>query len=165
WLSGVSFKHLTFDVIKRSLILSMIIGSALTLLNQTSAIFGQGEFQLIPTVFMFITPFIVITLSQLVAAEQARIDCINGQNINPDISFLNILVNRNIGMRALIIALIMGLTNCTLMGLISLGIDGSLSLLSENLVFQFFILPLLFGALSQAITIKRHLKLAMKSSA
>lgn len=164
WLNGVRFKYLTFGVIKRSLILSMVIGSALTLFNQTSAIFGQDKIKFISIAFMFITPFIVITLSQLVAAEQAKIDWVNGQNINRDISFLSILFNRNIGMRALIIALIVGLTNCILMGLISLGIEGGLSLLSKNLVFQFFILPLLFGALSQAITIKRHLKLAMKSS-
>jgi len=163
WFGGVSFKYVTVDVLKRSLILSIIIGVILTLLNQPSAIFGQAELKLLPTIFMFITPLIVITLSQLVANEQARIHEVNGQNSARDSGFLNVLFNHNIGLRALIIAVVMGLINCILMGLISLYENGSLSLLSTSLVLQFFILPLIFGAVSQTITLKRHFKLAVKA--
>ncbi len=164
WFRGVSFKYLTVDVLKRSLILSIIIGAILTLLNQPSAIFGQVELKLLPTIFMFITPFIVITLSQLVANEQARIHEANGQKRSRNISFVNILVNHNVVPRALIIAVVMGLINCILMGLISLYENESLSLLSTSLVVQFFILPLIFGGLSQTLTLKRQFKLAVKAS-
>ena len=165
WLRGVGFKYLTLDVLKRSLILSMIIGVTLTLLNQPSVIFGQTEFKWLPTAFMFFTPFIVITLSQLVANEQAKIDWPHGQNSVQDSGFLNVLFNHNIAHRALIIAVVMGLINCILMGLISLYKIGNMSLLSTGLVLQFFIFPFIFGAFSQTMTLKRQLKLAVQASA
>ncbi len=165
WFRGVGFKYLTLDVLKRSLILSMIIGVTLTLLNQPSVILGQAEFKWVTTIFMFITPFIVITLSQLVANEQARIDWPHGQNGVQESGFLNILFNHNIATRAFFIALAIGLINCILMGLISLYKNGNMSLLSTELVLQFFILPFIFGVFSQTMTLKRQLKLAVQASA
>ena len=165
WLREVGFKYLTLDVLKRSLILSMIIGVTLTFLNQPFAILGQAEFKWVPTAFMFFTPFIVITLSQLVANEQARMDWSHGHNSAQDSGFLNVLFNHNVVPRALFIALAMGLINCILMGLISLYKNGNMSLLSTGLVLQFFILPFIFGAFSQTMTLKHQLKLAVQASA
>ena len=49
-------------VLRRSTILALIIGSALTWINQSAAIFGSDTIQILPLLLAYATPFTVIAI-------------------------------------------------------------------------------------------------------
>ena len=48
------------DVLRRSAILALIIGSALTWINQFDALFGSDTIQILPLFLAYVTPFIFL---------------------------------------------------------------------------------------------------------
>ena len=64
-------KHLNAAVVRRSLVLTPIIGGVLILFNQSAALFSDADFDWFRLALAFLTPFVVITISQLVATQQA----------------------------------------------------------------------------------------------
>jgi hypothetical protein len=84
------------DVFKRSLILALIICGMLTLGNQSAAIFASGEFVKLQLILAFITPFVVITLSQLGAIHQADIERSKGRVFAKPERFITLVLTHNI---------------------------------------------------------------------
>ena len=64
----------TSGVLRRSAILALIIGSALTWINQFDALFGSDTIQILPLLLAYLTPFAVIAISQLAAIRRAWVD-------------------------------------------------------------------------------------------
>ena len=61
-------------VFLRSAIVAVVIGSVLTLINQSRWVVGSDPLQLLPFILVFVTPFVVVAISQVVAARRAFID-------------------------------------------------------------------------------------------
>lgn len=64
--------NLVLQIIKRAAILAIVIGSALTLINQFDAIFGSSKLQKIPVVLVHVTSVLVVGLSQVFGEQEAR---------------------------------------------------------------------------------------------
>ena len=60
------------QVLIRATVVATILGSALALLNQSSAILGADEIQWLRLALLYITPFLVVTLSQALGLRAAR---------------------------------------------------------------------------------------------
>jgi hypothetical protein len=103
-----------------------------------------------------LTPFIVVTLSQALgsyrAAQEQQFDY--GQ-AHQDDGFMATAMSHGIPLRALILATFIGVTNTFISGLWQLVSSGTLSQLPTALIAQAFILPMLFGLISQTISYRR----------
>ena len=150
------FDHLSLKVLIRSLILALFIGSVLTLVNQFSALLGGEGLKILPLVQVFVTPFAVITLSQLSATQQAIFDSPQSR-LNGRSSIFHTMFTHGIPLRAALIALAAVGIN----GLISIVVmpQSSAVILQSSwpLLAQSFVVPLIFGAFSQAVTYRRYL--------
>ena len=148
-------QYLNAAVLKRSLLLALIIGGMLTLVSQSAALFGDAIFERLPLVLAFVTPFLVITISQLVATHQAVSDAIRDQTPATTTPFITTLVAHNIPSRALVIGLITGSTNSLLILISTLAQTGDITNAPLPLIVQSYVLPFVFGALSQALAYRR----------
>jgi hypothetical protein len=143
-------------VVKRSLLLALIIGSMLTLVTQSAALFSDAIFERLPLVLAFVTPFVVITISQLGATHQAVSDAIRGQTSPTNTPFITTLVAHNIPFRALVIGLIIGSTTSLLILSSTYSQTGDISNAPLPLIVQVYVLPFVFGAFSQALAYRRY---------
>ncbi len=66
-------------VIRRAGIVALVLGSVLTLANQSGAIFGGGTVQVLPLVLVYLTPFVVVTVSQVLGIRRALLDAGRGR--------------------------------------------------------------------------------------
>ena len=90
-------------VLRRSTILALIIGSALTAINQSAAIVGSEAIQLLPLLLAYATPFSVIAISQLSAIRRARHDATREDLPEPKESLLETAFSHGIPARAVAI--------------------------------------------------------------
>jgi hypothetical protein len=153
---ALGLRYLDKSVLIRSVVLALIIGSMLTLGNQNSAVFGANNFIKMQLILTFITPFVVITLSQIYGMHQANIDKTNSKVLSVSEQFRTTLLTHNIIIRALIISLLVGSVNSAIV--LTTTLD---QFVVENtpwfLLFQFYVLPLFFGAFSQALAYRRSI--------
>jgi len=153
---ALGIRYLDKAVLIRSVILALIIGSVLTLANQNSAVFGASDFIKVQLILAYITPFIVITLSQVVAINQAEIDKTHNKALSISEQFKTMILRQNIIVRALLISLLVGIVNSAIVVTTTLAHSGV-----ENipwfLLFQSYVLPLFFGAFSQAQAYRRSI--------
>jgi len=158
YLSRLGLQYLNFDVLKRAFILSLVIGAILNVTNHYS-FFLEGELPKIwPIVQMFLTPFLVITLSQLLAIQYWVNTSHSMDKRIQKASFLMLLIGHKILLRSLILAVFICLINSALVSIVSLNNVGDLGQVKLLTLFQFFILPFLFGAISQTLTLRRYLE-------
>ena len=148
-------QYLNAAVLKRSLLLALIIGGMLTLVNQSVALFSDALFERLPLVLAFVTPFVVITISQLGATHQAVSDVIRGQTSATNRPFITTLVAHNIPFRAMVIGLITGGANSLLILISTFSQTGDITNAPLPLLIQVYVLPFVFGALSQALAYRR----------
>ncbi len=142
-------------VVLRSAIVAVIIGSVLTLINQSGWVAGSDSLQLLPLILVFVTPFVVVAISQIAAARQAFIDAVRrGSPASPD-GFFATTISHGIPARAVAIGLIIGSINAVLIVAGAPSGSGDLEAVSVALLGQAYVLPLLFGVLSQAISYRR----------
>ncbi len=148
--------YLTSAVILRAGVVALILGSTLTLINQFDAVFGTGKIDLIRLCLVYATPFIVVTISQLLGAQRAARDA--AQQIPavfaPD-SLLTSALSHGIPMRAVVVGALVGSANTAIVAAATFAQHGDLSTLPTALIGQAFVLPVLFGLLSQAISYRR----------
>lgn len=142
-------------VFVRSAILAGVIGSVLTLINQSGWIFGKDSLQLLPLILAFITPFIVVTLSQVVAERRAYSDMFTKPLPSRPKGFLATTISHGIPLRAVAIGLLLGSVNATLIIVHNLVLTSDSFPIPVALLTQSYSLPILFGILSQTITYKR----------
>ncbi len=143
-------------MIRRAGIVALILGSVLTLANQSGAIFGGGRIQVLPLVLVYLTPFVVVTVSQVLGIRRALRDARRGQaSAFTRDAFLATAISRGIPLRALLLGLIVGTVNTSIVISAALMDGGDLTDLPTAVIGQAFVLPMLFGLVSQAISYRR----------
>ena len=95
----------------RATIIAVVIGSVLTLINQSGWVAGSEPLQLLPLILVFMTPFAVVTIAQVAGVRQAYIDSIgHGAPPRPE-GFIATAVSHGIPARAVAIGLAFGSLN------------------------------------------------------
>jgi|GEM_PF-1095159 len=144
------------DILRRAFFIALILGSVLTLANQSGAIFGRDTVQVLPLVLVYLTPFVVITVSQVLGLRRATLDAQSGHAFaQDDAAFFLTVVSHGIPLRAFLVALVVGTANTSIVASNSLMASGSLSNLPTALIMQAFALPMMFGLVSQAVSYRR----------
>ncbi len=144
------------EVIRRAGIVALILGSVLTLANQSGAIFGGDSVQVLPLVLVYLTPFVVVTVSQVLGIRRALQDVGQGRaSASPRDAFLATALSRGIPLRSLLLGSIVGTVNTSIVLSATLMDGGNLADLPTALIGQAFVLPMLFGLVSQAISYRR----------
>ncbi len=148
-------------VIGRALAVSILLGTVLTGVNQTDALLGNAEFQLLPLALVFLTPLIVVAVSQILGMRAAR----RAISLTPSAQkgLLSTIFSQGIPMRAIIVGLTAALVNSAIMIADLIDSKQSLSQLPLPLMLQSLTLPIIFGALSQAISFRRTLNAMSKA--
>ena len=57
-------------VVRRAGIVALILGSILTFANQPAAIFGKDAIQVLPLLLVYLTPFVVVAISQVLGIRR-----------------------------------------------------------------------------------------------
>lgn len=144
------------EILRRAAVIALGLGSILTLANQAEAIFGAGKLQLLPLVLVYVTPFVVVTASQLLGIQRAILEARRGgRNNSADEPFALTALTHGIPARALRLGLLVGGLNASLVTTVAFLESGNLGAVSWALLGQAFSLPVLFGLLSQAIAYRR----------
>ena len=140
---------------KRSFIIALILGSILTLINQSNAVFGDEAINPIQLALAFVTPFAVIAFSQLGAIRQFAIERSFGQSPIEPARITETIISHNIPFRAVMISLIAGGLSSTIIVANTLATTGDITHIPLPQVLQSFMLPLIFSAFSQVVTYRR----------
>jgi hypothetical protein len=144
------------DILRRAFLIALALGSVLTITNQSGAIFGGDPLQVLPLALVYLTPFVVITVSQVLGLRRATLDArFPRPSAHHDAAFLATAMSHGIPVRALLVALVIGTANTSIVASSALMASGSLSNLPNALIAQAFVLPMLFGLLSQTISYRR----------
>lgn len=144
------------NVIRRAGIVAIVLGSVLTLANQPGAFFGQDAIKILPLVMVFLTPFIVVTISQVLGIRRALMDASPYPGpASHHGSFLTTAVSHGIPIRSFLVGLVVGITSTFIVAIATLLDGGTLADLPIALNVQAFVLPMLFGLISQAISYRR----------
>lgn len=144
------------DILRRALIVALVIGSVLTLVNQSAAVFGDEELEYLPLALVFMTPFVVVAISQMLGVRRALMDVRqNGGRHMGDETVLATVLAHGIPLRAFIVGMLAGSINA-LFVITSAVLEGaSVNNLPFALLAQAYALPVLFGLLSQTIAYRR----------
>ena len=137
--------------IKRAATLALAIGTALTVINQPDAVLGRKAFDLLPLVLVYVTPFVVVTLSQVLAMRQAMVDTAAGALLRYEDKWQTLL-SHGIPKRAAFMGLVVGSINSAIVTSATLASGG---ILPFALLAQAYALPALFSLLSQTLTYRR----------
>ncbi len=143
-------------VVLRAGAAALILGSALTFINQFGAIFGEDSLQILPLLLVYLTPFVVATISQLLGIRKALLDA--RQCRPPDSSqdaFMTTVMSHGIPSKSLLLGLIIGTVNTLIVVLAAIMDTASTAAVPAALIGQAFILPMLCGLISQAISYRR----------
>jgi len=141
---------------RRAAIIAFVIGSILTAANQWAALFGNQSIQYLPLILVYVTPFVVVTVSQVVAIRAAFLDVLIANNIGFQRERLVLtLIRHGIPLRALSLGLTVGTLNTAIVTTVILSNGGSVSDLPVTLLAQSYVLPVLFGLVSQSISYRR----------
>lgn len=155
----------TKPVLIRAGVVAGTLGSLLTAANQSDALFGPAAIDWLGLAQVFITPFVVVTLSQVLAIGRAKRDLSMETVARPAERFVATLFAHGIPKRAIAVALIIGLANTAIAVSASRFGAGDPSAVPVGLLVQAFSLPLAFGLLSQTISYRRVLIQAAGSTA
>ena len=146
-------------VLRRSAILALIIGSALTSINQFDALFGSDTLQVLPLLVAYVTPFVVIAISQLAAIRQAWLDARKEHIPQTTENLVATAFLHGIPARAVTIGLTIGTINSAIILSAALFSTGDIGAAPATLVVQVYTLPVLFGFFSQAVSYRRALRI------
>ena len=139
---------------RRAAIVAAIIGAGLAVFNQRAALFGPETFDWLSMALSFVSPFLVVIVSQVLGIRAFNREK-GGAGARRLGSFLETLVGHGIALRALVTALIVG-TVLTAIMVVLAGLDGGLmSPVPAVQIAQVYTLPLIFGAVSQALSYRR----------
>lgn len=143
-------------IVFRAFLVALVLGSILTLANQTDAIFGSAAVQVLPLVLVYLTPFVVVTVSQVLGVHRATLDAGLGHGRSPHKDgFFVTAMSHGIPFRALLVASTIGVTNTVITAVATLTSSGTISDLPVAIIAQAFALPVLFGLVSQTISYRR----------
>lgn len=143
---------LSASILVRAFVVALVLGSTLTAINQPEALFGASSLELLPFVLVYITPFVVVTISQVLGIRQAQRD---GTPLAADEGFPATMLAHGIPARAISTGLLVGTVNTSITVVAALIETAGLTGIPVPLLAQAYILPVLFGLLSQAISYRR----------
>ena len=149
-------------VLARAAIIAAILGTTLVLLNQSAAIFGAAEIQWLPLTLAYLTPFLVVSLSQILGAREARAASAWISEFRE--SFAQTLVSHGIPARAIALGLAAGGINTAIVATDSLLAGRGLDQLPAGLILQALTLPAVFGAMSQTLAFRRTIRQTARPS-
>lgn len=135
-------------VFSRAAIVAAVLGTVLTVVNQLGAIIGPSDLQWLPLFLVYLTPFVVVSASQVMGAQAAaRAKGWQGEKYE---RFLMTLFSHGIIRRAVVLSLAIGGAN------IAIIIAGrQLNQLPVAQLLQLVTLSVSFGALSQSLSFRR----------
>ena len=142
------------DVIRRAAIVALVLGTALMLANQPDAVFGEDSVQILPLLLVFITPFIVVTFSQILGMRRAHLDT-DGVQESPRESFAATALSHAIPLRSVATGVIVGSANTAITVLAALTDGAVFADIPTARIGQAFVLPVLFSMISQTIAYRR----------
>ena len=142
-------------MIRRAAIVAAVIGGILTLVNQPDWIAGIAPAEILPLALAFLIPFGVVLVSQVAGARRAFIDSVGrGGPIIPE-GFFTTTFSHGIPARAAAIGLAFGGLNAVITLLDAQLQSGDLAAVTVAPLGQAFVLPFVFGLLSQSISYRR----------
>ncbi len=151
WLSLVDR-----SIFVRATILAIIIGSILTLINQSGSVFGNEPVEILQVILVFGLPFGVVTISQIAGLRRAYLDSVGHSAPATPERVMATAVSHGIPARAVLIGLAFGSLNAGLVLADVLLRSGDFAAVSVVSLGQAFVLPLLFAELSQVISYRRY---------
>ena len=143
-------------VLIRAMIVAVIIGSILTLINQSGWVFGSDPLQLLQLILVFGLPFGVVTLSQVAGLRRAYIDSVGQRAPAIPESIIATAVSHGIPARAVAIGMAFGSLNAIIVLADAYLRLVDLATVSFVSLGQAYALPLVFAVLSQAISYRRY---------
>ena len=147
------------EILRRAGVIALVIGGALTLVNQPGAVFGGEPFDYLQLSLVFLLPFVVVTISQTLGARRAMLDARqNGDRGLGDETVLATVLSHGIPLRALAVGILAGSVNVSI-GITSTLLEGgSVASMPVAPLAQAYVLPILFGLLSQTIAYRRAIQ-------
>ena len=146
-------------ILRRAVIVALIVGSALALVNHSAAIFGDAKLDYLTLALFYLTPLIVATTSQMLAHRRAATDAMrNSAQGSAEEPVLVTALNHGIPLRALIVGLLIGSANSSIVILGDLSRGAGVTSLTVALLAQVYTLPVLLGLLSQTIAYRRAVR-------
>jgi hypothetical protein len=142
-------------VLLRSAVVAVVIGSALTIVNQSAWIAGRAPLQVLQMAQVFATPFAVVAISQIVAIRRALIDSAKRQTSVSSESLMATTMSHGIPRSAFVIGMMIGSVNAIITLSTAFIQSDDLTAISYVPLAQAYALPLLFGLMSQAISYRR----------
>ena len=140
-------------VLRRSFVLALVIGAALVLYNQRGAVFGTAALNIPALALSFLTPFVVISISQALGARAYIMEWqAMGRRAE---TFIATMRSHGIPRRAALVAPVVGVTVSALMGGLAWLEAGDPFAVPAGQVAQVFVLPFAFGLVSQAAAYRR----------
>nr|WP_233494764.1 hypothetical protein [Ruegeria sp. A3M17] len=122
-------------------------------MNQTDALLGENRLQVLPLATAYVMPFAVASISQVLGVRQASREICQRQLAKfPRDTFLRTALSHRIPARALLLALTIGAANTMIVVGAAMSEGGDISAVP---IGQGFILPMLFGLISQAVAYRR----------
>lgn len=146
----------TRQMLKRSVIVAVVIGSTLTLINQRDAIFGDADLQIGRLVLAFLTPLFVVAISQVFGSRSAHRAILKNSAIT--LGFTQTMFSHGILARSVVIGLIAGSVNTAFAAILNIMAGQSISQLPLNLILPAILLPVVFGTLSQVLSFQRTVR-------
>ncbi len=143
-------------VVLRAGAVALILGSVLTFTNQSGVIIGEDSLLILPLLLVYLTPFVVATISQVLGIRKALLDARQSQpsDLSQD-AFMITVISHGIPLNSLLLGLIIGTVNTLIVVLAAIMDTASTAAVPAALIGQAFILPMLCGLISQAISYRR----------
>jgi len=143
-------------VVGRAGVVALVLGSSLTLANQSAALFGEQALAFLPIVLAYLTPFAVATASQVLGIRRAQWTTCRRQTLDhPQRSFFATALSHGIPTRTMLLALVVGAANTAVVVSATMVDGGDLATVPTRLIGQAFVLPMLFGLISQTVSFRR----------
>lgn len=143
-------------MVRRAAVIALILGSLLAVLNQSDEIFGPAHVQWLPLVLVYLTPFIVVTLSQAVGIQRTKRDRAEqpSMELRPG-SFVQTMGSHGIPARAVLLGLMVGLINASIVVTATFIQTGGLNAVPVSPLIQALSLPIVFVLLSQTLAYRQ----------
>lgn len=150
WLQFVNW-----PILARSAVVAVVLGSVLTFINQRGWIAGNDSLQLLPFILVYLIPFAVMLVAQVAGVRQAHLEATDPDEIPSPIRVIDTMTSHGIPARAVLIGLVFGSLNAALSVAVEFLYSGDLAALEVAPLGQAYVLPLVFGLLSQTISYRR----------
>ncbi len=147
------------DIFRRAALVALVVGSFLTLANQSAAVFGDEELEYLPLALVYLTPLVVVTISQMLGIRRALVDARqSGGHRWGEEPVLATALAHGIPLRAVLVGVFVGSVNASIVITIALLEGASVNSLPVAVLAQAYVLPVLFGLLSQTIAYRRAIQ-------